>query len=174
MLFSFTCRGLLLAGTLLLTAGSFSHPVRASGDVPGGTFSPALTCGPPRSDATVRHRLQAYFRSWEGVSYQWGGDSRRGTDCSAFIRGLFKAQFHIRLPRTSTEQKRQGQAVAREALKTGDLVFFRTSATTRHVGVYAGGGMFMHASGSRGVTLSRLDNPYWVAHYEAARRLPLS
>ncbi|MFW5394266.1 NlpC/P60 family protein, partial [Yersinia sp. 2544 StPb PI] len=66
---------------------------------------------------------------------------------------------------------KQGSRITKEALDTGDLVFFKTSRQTRHVGVYIGEGKFIHASSSVGVTISKLDNKYWGARYEQARRI---
>ncbi|MFA0501936.1 NlpC/P60 family protein, partial [Vibrio sp. 10N.222.46.A1] len=54
---------------------------------------------------------------------------------------------------------------------SGDLVFFKTSMTVRHVGVYLGNNQFLHASTSKGVIISRLDNPYWASKFWHFRRL---
>ena len=66
--------------------------------------------------------------------------------------------------------------VPKDSLKAGDLVFFRTGGflflfRRRHVGVYLANGEFAHASGSRGVTTSRLDEPFWKKEYKTARRV---
>lgn len=50
-------------------------------------------------------------------------------------------------------------------------MFFKTTPQQRHVGIYIGHGRFMHASSSKGVTVSSLDNPYWVQRYEMSRRV---
>jgi cell wall-associated NlpC family hydrolase len=63
--------------------------------------------------------------------------------------------------------------VALDELQTADLVFFKTGWKTRHVGIYIGEGQFLHASTSRGVMISSLDNPYWQRHYWTSRRVPL-
>ncbi|NXZ87730.1 C40 family peptidase [Serratia fonticola] len=75
------------------------------------------------------------------------------------------------LPRSTGEQMKLGSRVAKSELDTGDLVFFKTSPRQRHVGVYIGESEFVHASTSMGVTVSSLDNQYWGARYELARRI---
>jgi cell wall-associated NlpC family hydrolase len=56
-------------------------------------------------------------------------------------------------------------------LQAGDLVFFQPSSYPRHVGIYLGGSEFVHASKSKGVTLSRIDETCWGKYYWTARRI---
>ncbi|WP_255459318.1 C40 family peptidase [Buttiauxella sp. A111] len=114
--------------------------------------------------------MSKFYSKWKGVKYKWGGTSMAGIDCSAFTREAFK-KLHISLPRTTTEQIKHGTEVQKSNLKIGDLVFFKTTPQQRHVGIYVGNGKFMHASSSKGVTISSLDNPYWVEHYELSKRI---
>lgn len=100
-----------------------------------------------------------------------GGSSHRGVDCSALMQHLFSESISLSLPRTTGEQMRRGKAVSRGELKPGDLVFFQTGHRRRHVGVFIGGDEFIHASTREGVTISSLNNQYWRAHYQAARRV---
>ena len=74
---------------------------------------------------------------------------------------------------------RIGQALLhRSQLQPGDLIFFHddyySSSTASHCGIYVGNDQFVHAStyGSGGVLLTALNgNPYYSAHYIAARRM---
>lgn len=116
-------------------------------------------------------KILTHYDKWEGVSYKLGGNTRKGIDCSAYMQRVFEDEFSLSLPRSSQEQMKQGSRITREAIDTGDLVFFKTSRQTRHVGVYIGEGKFVHASSSVGVTISKLDNKYWGARYEQARRI---
>lgn len=121
----------------------------------------------PISEALLRHHQQ-----WQGTPYLLGGDNRKGIDCSAFTQNTFREQFGIEIPRTTLTQLAYGDTVAKHQLKPGDLVFFKTTANKqRHVGIYLEQQIFLHASTSQGVTLSRLDNPYWASHYWTARRI---
>ncbi|HSP58995.1 MAG TPA: NlpC/P60 family protein, partial [Halomonas sp.] len=91
-------------------------------------------------------------------------------DCSALVQNIFSESFHYDLPRTTGEQVELGEVVERSQLQAGDLVFFQPPGSYRHVGIYLGEGLFLHASTSRGVMISELDNQYWQQHYWQARR----
>lgn len=116
-------------------------------------------------------KILTHYDQWEGVRYQLGGNSRKGIDCSAYMQRMFADEFSFRLPRSSHEQIKLGSRIAKGDLTAGDLVFFKTSAHERHVGVYIGNGKFLHASTRVGVTVSELDNQYWKARYDQARRI---
>lgn len=126
------------------------------------------------SSAPERHDVvQALYRQhedWAGTPYRLGSASRAGIDCSAFVQTTYRHRFERALPRTTRAQTRVGDAVSRDAVAPGDLLFFRTGVGKRHVGIYVEDGRFLHASTSEGVTLSRLDSPYWSASYWMARR----
>ena len=115
--------------------------------------------------------LRAEVETWRGTPHQWGGTDRSGADCSGFVMTLYRDLFGADVPRTTIQQAKAGSGVRRQALKPGDLIFFRPTRKTRHVGVYLGEGEFAHASSSLGVTVSRLDQPYWRRIYWRARRL---
>jgi cell wall-associated NlpC family hydrolase len=78
----------------------------------------------------------------------------------------------VNIPRTSREQYLAGDAVAWDELKEGDLVFFGASADQiRHVGIFVGGGRFVHAP-KRGddIKVSTLDEGYFRKSFVGARR----
>jgi cell wall-associated NlpC family hydrolase len=119
----------------------------------------------------VRNRLLLAYAHWQGTPYRLGGNDRSGVDCSGFIQQVFLQLEGPYLPRTTEQQARQGDKVAAHRLQPADLVFFKTGWKQRHAGIYLGNGEFMHASTSRGVMISRLDNPYWQDSWWMARRL---
>ncbi len=123
------------------------------------------------SSSTSVNKLYRHYNQWRGTPYKYGGLSRGGVDCSGFVHQSYKSVFNISLPRSTKDQINKGKRVYINELKTGDLVFFKTGYKTRHVGIYIEGGKFMHASTSRGVTLSDVRNGYWRDHYWQARRL---
>lgn len=124
------------------------------------------------STAAVRQRLLQYHQVWQGVPYRLGGNDKSGVDCSSFTQQAFRQQFGVALPRTTHAQATVGKPLDGESWQPGDLLFYRSAAKTRHVGIYLGQGDFLHASTSRGVMISRVDNPYWRRHFWQARRLP--
>ncbi len=133
----------------------------------------AVSYGPARSasEAAVADAIRAEVEAWRGTPHRWGGTTKRGVDCSGLTLALYGDLFGVALPRTTRAQARSGERVAANALQAGDLVFFKTSAKNRHVGVYLESGAFAHASSSQGVTVSRLDEAYWQRRYWTARRL---
>ena len=101
-----------------------------------------------------------------GVPYRWGGASpRAGFDCSGLVQYVY-GRVGIELPHYAAGQYGHGRRVSRGALRAGDLVFF---SGLGHVGIYAGGGKFIHAP-RRGTTVrwSRLSSH---GSYYGARRL---
>ncbi|WP_349496623.1 C40 family peptidase [Cobetia amphilecti] len=122
------------------------------------------------SGPSIRDVLLEEHDRWAGTPYRLGGTNTRGIDCSALMQHVFSDGFGIDLPRTTTDQVKRGKRIDKSQLKPGDLVFFRPSRRYNHVGVYVGNGYFLHASTSRGVKLSRLDNVYWSRHYWQSRR----
>ncbi len=119
----------------------------------------------------IKGRLYTQYDKWRGVRYRVGGSSKRGIDCSAFVQVTFKTKLGVNLPRTTSLQSRLGNEIKKSELQAGDLVFFRTSSTSRHVGIYLEENKFLHASQSRGVTISKLDNTYWRANYWKSIRI---
>lgn len=106
-----------------------------------------------------------------GVPYVWGGTSPEGFDCSGFIHYTF-LQNSITLPRTAATIYEKGTAVSKADLIPGDLVFFSTyTEGASHVGIYIGSGNFIHASSSKGVTISALSSSYYSERYIGAKRV---
>ncbi len=121
--------------------------------------------------AYARSALYEQYQEWKGVPYRDGGESRRGVDCSGFIQLTFREQFAIRLPRDTGSQAQLGHSISARQLRPGDLVFFQIGKQTRHVGVVVEKNKFLHASTSKGVMISDLNQPYWQRSYWQARRL---
>lgn len=115
----------------------------------------------PRAEADARRdSVVALARRQLGVRYVLGGTSPdRGFDCSGFLQFLMR-RLDVRLPRTAAEQARVGQSIPRDVsrLLPGDILTFGYGGRTTHVGMYIGGGRFIHAStGSRRIAEARLD-----------------
>lgn len=125
------------------------------------------------STSSIKSDLLRQHKRWLGTPYKLGGMSRKGIDCSGFVAISYQSLFKVSLPRETKSQAKLGQFIPRQALQSGDLVFFKTGRSLRHVGIYLGRQAFLHASTSRGVVISRLDNPYWNSHYWKAKRFSL-
>lgn len=123
------------------------------------------------ADENITEALKEYFVRWQGTRYRYGGLSHKGVDCSGLTLLTYKELFGKNLPRTVREQLKQGKKISKASLQAGDLVFFKTGLFQKHVGVYLEDDLFIHASGSKGVTISSLNNEYWQKRYWQAQRL---
>ena len=105
---------------------------------------------------------------WLGVKYRNGGNTKKGVDCSGFVSIIYRQVYGIALQRNVTAiLQKNCVPVNRVRLREGDLVFFKPtgskqSKTPTHVGIYLKNGKFVHASSSKGVTVSNLVEPYYV------------
>lgn len=107
-----------------------------------------------------------------GKKYIWGADGPDSFDCSGLVQYVYKNALGKDIPRVSYEQAKFGQAVKKEDLQVGDLVFFDTMNKGRvsHVGMYVGNNEFIHASNPKdGVKKSTLSG-FYEKTYIGARR----
>lgn len=121
---------------------------------------------------SLRDNIVANANKLLGTPYLWGGSSPTGFDCSGFTQYVLK-QSGIHLPRTTELQVQQGTYIDKNQLQKGDLVFLKDTyrSGVSHVGIYIGEGKMIHASSSKGVTISDLSTSYYVKHYHSARRI---
>lgn len=110
------------------------------------------------------------FARYEGTPYRYGGTDAGGFDCSGFIMTAYREALDRKLPRTTEAMLALGNDVPRQAIRPGDLVFFRIGGKDGHAGIYMGNDRFIHSASSSGVTLSSLRNDYWRTRYSRARR----
>ncbi len=145
-----------------------------AGGARAGDMSPAQR----RAAQDVRQLLfgQALVREarrFLGTPYAWGGDTPAGGfDCSGFTQYVY-GRLGVKLPRRAFDQFQRGQEIEKPALQPGDLVFFLSPSpqASLHVGIYEGGGLFLHAPGrGRRIGEARLDDPFFSARYMGARR----
>ncbi len=125
---------------------------------------------------TIDHILSE-AESYLGTPYRYGGTSRSGIDCSAFVLSVFGAATGMSLPRVAADQSQEGDAVEKTELKKGDLVFFsHRRGRISHVGIVEevtpeGEVKFIHAATSKGVMVSSLDDNYWGPKFQFAKRI---
>jgi lipoprotein Spr len=103
---------------------------------------------------------------WLKTPYKMGGNSKKGVDCSGFVNAVYKDVYKKTLNRsTANIFKKDIAKVELSNLNEGDLVFFRTGKGDKkvpnHVGIYLKDGKFIHASTSKGVIVSSLDEQYY-------------
>jgi cell wall-associated NlpC family hydrolase len=100
-------------------------------------------------------------------------------DCSALVYHSF-ASVGVKLPRTSTDQSKQGKKISERKIRPGDVLFFATGKKKKevtHTGIVTeaqkNNVRFIHASTSLGVTEDSLRSAYWTKAFLFARRLDL-
>jgi len=119
---------------------------------------------------TEKERLYSSYKKWEGTPYLWGGETRLGIDCSAFMQRVFEEVYDLEIPRTTSEQMIEGKNPGYMNRQLGDLIFFKTGPDTFHVGVYYQNDNFFHSSSTFGVTMSNLNEEFWKKTYLKIRR----
>lgn len=129
----------------------------------------------PSQGTALEEQIVAYAKQFLGVPYVWAGNGPKNFDCSGFTKYVY-ANFGYNIYRTaSTQLQNDGRAVSRSELRPGDLVFFKNPGETKacsHVGIYIGGGQFIHASSGAGkVTISDLTKGWYYEKYVGAKRI---
>ncbi len=122
--------------------------------------------------------LLAEAQTYLGTPYRYGGMTRNGIDCSAFVLSVFGSVTGMNLPRVAASQAQEGVKIDKDQLQKGDLVFFSHQGKGRisHVGIVEevspeGDVKFIHAATSRGVMISSLNDSYWGPKYRFAKRV---
>jgi cell wall-associated NlpC family hydrolase len=122
------------------------------------------------SDAVATRAAQNAL-AMRGKPYHYGGSSPAGFDCSGLVYYSY-AQAGVRLPRSTEGLWDISRSVSRRDIRAGDLLFFTQSGKrSSHVALYLGSERFIHApSSGKKVTVATMSDPYWVRHFEGARR----
>ena len=123
------------------------------------------------ADLLINDPLLTHVDEWWGTRYKYGGTTKKGIDCSAFVQTIYLSAFGLALPRTARDQYRFSRIISATELEEGDLVFFNTRGGVSHVGIYLRNNKFAHASVSSGVTVSDLYDPYYMKHFIGAGRI---
>lgn len=116
--------------------------------------------------------LEKYAKEWLGAKYVYGAASKKKTDCSGYVMQVYKGFYGISLDHNAQHiyDDGRGYSIRRTKLQEGDLVFFGNFWKISHVGIYLKGNRFIHASTSKGVVITSMDDNYWSSKYKGARR----
>lgn len=121
----------------------------------------------------ARKRLVAVAEGYRGASYVYGADEPPSFDCSGFVQYVYRTAISLEIPRNSKSQYAAGAAIAKDALKPGDILVFDTvGGSPSHVALYLGSGSMIHAASAgprTGVIVSALDDSYFGPRFIGAR-----
>lgn len=159
--------GIMLAVSCLASQAQTAQPSSSSSSDPDNLakeyFSQIMGVA---VNATTNTKLYQFVYDWLGTPYRLGGNSKKGIDCSKFSLALYENVFNTSIGYNSRNQYAETTPVRKSELQPGDLVFFKIrSRNITHVGVYLGDDKFAHASSSRGVMISNLNEAYWKRYY---------
>lgn len=115
--------------------------------------------------------LYNFIDEWWATRYHYGGNDKRGIDCSAFTGRVLATVYGVTLPRTAADQYKASERISKENLQEGDLVFFNTRGGVSHAGVYLGNNYFVHSSVNWGVTISSLNDDYYSRKFISGGRV---
>ncbi|OAQ39153.1 glycoside hydrolase [Pedobacter psychrophilus] len=122
--------------------------------------------------ATSNTKMYQFIYDWLGTPYHLGGDTKKGIDCSGFAFQLYDKTFNTIIGSNSRNIFSMVNPINKSDLKEGDLVFFKIhSKSISHVGVYIGDNKFAHASSSKGVMISNLEEAYWQRYFYKGGRI---
>lgn len=123
-------------------------------------------------DATSNIKLYKFIYEWIGTPYRFGGNTQKGIDCSAFTKAIYDKVFNTTILRNSRDIFSMVNPLPKDELKEGDLVFFKIKSNSiTHIGIYLGDDRFAHASSSRGVVISNLNEPYYSRYFYKGGRI---
>ena len=131
-----------------------------------------------KKESLLTTNILSNAENYLGVPYKLGGMTSSGMDCSGLIVRVF-GDNHIKMPRRSIDQAKEGMHIHIKDVRRGDLLFFATingSSDVSHIGIVhtieqSGEIKFIHASTKRGVIISSLDESYWNKAFLFAKRV---
>jgi murein DD-endopeptidase / murein LD-carboxypeptidase len=116
--------------------------------------------------------LYSFIDDWYGVPYKYGGNTKKGIDCSNFAATLYNNIYTKKLDGSSASIFNQCKVISKNDLKEGDLLFFKIdNENISHIGVYLQNNKFVHATTKKGVMIDDLDEPYYKKYFFKAGRL---
>jgi probable lipoprotein NlpC len=140
------------------------------------TAQPKIVSG-NTSSTSFSNNVVSSAKRYLGTPYVYAGNTPQGFDCSGFIGYVYKENGFV-LPRRSADIALMGDKISNQNIQKGDMLFFATSGGSQvsHIGIVSvvqnsGEINFIHASSSKGVMVSSLNEPYWSNAYLFAKRL---
>jgi lipoprotein Spr len=165
---------------LLLTVCTFGLLLASCRSQKAVVYNPAEVrqlsqeMGFPIANTDENIPLYAEASVWLKTPYRYGGLSRKGIDCSGLVHRIYRDVYGKSVSRATAGLEKEAKNISKNGLRAGDLVFFSTSSNRKkinHVGIFLKDGYFVHASTSRGVIVSHLDEAYYRRAWKRGGRL---
>ena len=125
---------------------------------------------------TLRQQLIDEAMTWIGTPYKYARQEKgSGTDCSGFTMVVYNDVANIKIPRNSAKQAEYCKSIKNSEIEPGDLVFFATGKDKNrvsHVGMMIDSDKFIHASSSKGVVISDINQNYYKRTFIKFGRVP--
>jgi len=119
-----------------------------------------------------KSELYSFIQDWYAVPYKYGGCKKSGVDCSCFTTILYEEVYHQKLAGNASDLYKGAEKISLQRAREGDLVFFKINVSyVSHVGVLLRDGHFVHASTSKGVIVSSLEEAYYKKYFHSAGRV---
>ncbi|MCB4797265.1 C40 family peptidase [Neotamlana laminarinivorans] len=162
---------------LLILTISFSN-CKSSKTAKSTKSSTKKTVTKSTKSSSKAQNIINYATQFKGVKYKWGGTTKKGMDCSGLIYTSFTAN-NVQIPRISRDMAKRGTKISLKNVHKGDLLFFKTGknkrSTINHVGLIVdirnNDIKFIHATTSKGVIVSGLNEKYWLNAFVEARSI---
>lgn len=117
-------------------------------------------------------KLYQFINDWYATPYKYGGKDKHGIDCSGLTATLYQIVYQKKISPSTKALVDEVIKIKKTDLKEGDLIFFNTNGKSiSHVGVYLQNNKFVHASSSKGVMISDLNEPYFKKSYVSSGRI---
>lgn len=122
-------------------------------------------------DLITCYPLYEKILEWMGTPYRFGGNSKKGIDCSRLVIQLTNGIYYDSINGSAATLYEASYKLGREELSEGDLIFFKINKSyVSHVGVYLQNDLFVHATRGKGVMVSSLTAPYYKKYFFGAGR----
>ena len=117
-------------------------------------------------DLITCYPLYEKILEWMGTPYRFGGNSKKGIDCSRLVMQLTNGIYYDTINGSAATLYEASYKLDREDLSEGDLVFFKINKSyVSHVGVYLQKDLFVHATRGKGVMVSSLNESYYKKYF---------
>ena len=155
-----------------------SHPVKQTTETPEKHVTKETETTPQKEKLKFETKniadktLTNFIEDWYGVTYKYGGSDKHGIDCSHFTARLYADVYNKKISGAASVIEPLTTTIKLSEMHEGDLVFFKIEQNkVSHVGVYIGNNKFVHASTSKGVIISSLDEAYYKKYFYKAGKL---